>query len=426
MFADYTKIYVKAGDGGDGAVAFHREKYVAAGGPDGGDGGKGGSVIFEVDTNMNTLEDLRYHRKFVAKNGENGKGGKMFGKNGANVTIKVPLGTLIRDAQTGRIIKDMSDQEPFVFLKGGNGGWGNRHFATPTRQCPRFAKPGIPGEERELILELKLIADVGLVGFPNVGKSTLLSVVSSARPKIANYHFTTLSPNLGVVRIDGGQSFVMADIPGIIEGAGEGAGLGHQFLRHIERCRLLVHMVDISGSEGRDPLQDFETINRELAGFSEKLAQCPQVVVGNKADIITDPQTAQAFREYVQKQGLDYFEISAAAHQGVQDLVKALYEKICHLPAITVYEPEEEPLDEKTLGQRSKEITVTRYADGFYSVEGEWLRYVMRSVNFDDYESLQYFQRILRSSGVIDKLVENGIKEGDTVNIYDYEFDFVF
>ena len=426
MFADYTKIYVKAGDGGDGAVAFHREKYVAAGGPDGGDGGKGGSVIFEVDTNMNTLEDLRYHRKFVAKNGENGKGGKMFGKNGANVTIKVPLGTLIRDAQTGRIIKDMSDQESFVFLKGGNGGWGNRHFATPTRQCPRFAKPGIPGEERELILELKLIADVGLVGFPNVGKSTLLSVVSSARPKIANYHFTTLSPNLGVVRIDDGQSFVMADIPGIIEGAGEGAGLGHQFLRHIERCRLLVHMVDISGSEGRDPLQDFETINRELAGFSEKLAQCPQVVVGNKADITTDPQTAQAFREYVQKQGLDYFEISAAAHQGVQDLVKALYEKICHLPAITVYEPEEEPLDEKTLGQRSKEITVTRYADGFYSVEGEWLRYVMRSVNFDDYESLQYFQRILRSSGVIDKLVENGIKEGDTVNIYDYEFDFVF
>ena len=265
MFADQTKLYVKAGDGGDGAVAFHREKYVAAGGPDGGDGGKGGDIVFQVDTNLNTLIELRYKHKFVAQNGENGKGGKMFGKSGEDRIIKVPRGTLIKDAQTGKVIKDMSDDEPFVCCRGGKGGWGNRHFATPTRQCPRFAKPGIPGEEREIILELKLIADIGLIGFPNVGKSTLLSVVSAARPKIANYHFTTLAPNLGVVRLDEEKSFVMADIPGIIEGAAEGAGLGHAFLRHIERCRLLVHIVDISGSEGRDPVEDFKIINSEFA-----------------------------------------------------------------------------------------------------------------------------------------------------------------
>ena len=425
MFSDYTKIYVKAGDGGDGAVAFHREKYVAAGGPDGGDGGRGGNVVFQVDTNLNTLEDLRYHRKFVAKNGENGKGGKMFGKNGEDIVIKVPMGTLIRDAETGHILKDMSSMDPFILFRGGNGGWGNKHFATPTRQCPRFAKPGIPGEERELILELKLIADAGLIGFPNVGKSTLLSVVSAARPKIANYHFTTLHPNLGVVRIAENESFVMADIPGIIEGASEGAGLGHAFLRHIERCRLLVHVVDISGSEGRNPIQDFEVINEELKKFSSKLASCPQVVIGNKCDIIQDKELPEAFKIYVEKLGYPYFEISAAAHIGTDYLIKSLYNMIKGLPAVVVYEPEVEIFDETGMKGRSKEFTVTAYGDGFYSVEGEWLRYMMRGINFEDYESLQYFQRILRSNGVIDKLIENGAKEGDTVNIYDFEFDFV-
>ena len=422
MFADSTDLYVKAGNGGDGAVAFHREKYVAAGGPDGGDGGKGGDVILTVADNLNTLADLRFKHKFVAENGENGKGSKMFGRNGKDLYIRVPKGTVVKDKKTGLVIKDMSDGNEFVIAKGGRGGWGNRHFATPTRQAPRFAKPGIPGEEKEIILELKMIADVGLIGFPNVGKSTLLSVSSAARPKIANYHFTTLTPSLGVVKLENEASFVMADIPGIIEGAAEGQGLGHEFLRHVERCRLLLHVVDISGSEGRDPVEDYETINRELKNFSELLSSCPQIVVGNKADIITDEAVAEKFREYAKKNGLEYYEISAAAHIGVRDLLYKVYEKVEKLPPVKVYEPEY--VEEETELGDAGDITI-EIKDGVYMVEGAKLLHIMRGINFDDYESLQYFQKILNVSGVIDKLRAAGIKEGDTVSIYDFEFDFV-
>mgnify|MGYP004540208139 FL=1 len=422
MFADSTDLYVKAGNGGDGAVAFHREKYVAAGGPDGGDGGKGGDVILTVADNLNTLADLRFKHKFVAENGENGKGSKMFGRNGKDLYIRVPKGTVVKDKKTGLVIKDMSDGNDFVIAKGGRGGWGNRHFATPTRQAPRFAKPGIPGEEKEIILELKMIADVGLIGFPNVGKSTLLSVSSAARPKIANYHFTTLTPSLGVVKLENEASFVMADIPGIIEGAAEGQGLGHEFLRHVERCRLLLHVVDISGSEGRDPVEDYEAINKELKNFSELLSSCPQIVVGNKADIITDDAVAEKFREYAKKNGLEYYEISAAAHIGVRDLLYKVYEKVEKLPPVKVYEPEY--VEEETELGDAGDITI-EIKDGVYMVEGAKLLHIMRGINFDDYESLQYFQKILNVSGVIDKLRAAGIKEGDTVSIYDFEFDFV-
>ena len=422
MFADSTDLYVKAGNGGDGAVAFHREKYVAAGGPDGGDGGKGGDVILTVADNLNTLADLRFKHKFVAENGENGKGSKMFGRNGKDLYIRVPKGTVVKDKKTGLVIKDMSDGNDFVIAKGGRGGWGNRHFATPTRQAPRFAQPGIPGEEKEIILELKMIADVGLIGFPNVGKSTLLSVSSAARPKIANYHFTTLTPSLGVVKLENEASFVMADIPGIIEGAAEGQGLGHEFLRHVERCRLLLHVVDISGSEGRDPVEDYEAINKELKNFSELLSSCPQIVVGNKADIITDDAVAEKFREYAKKNGLEYYEISAAAHIGVRDLLYKVYEKVEKLPPVKVYEPEY--VEEETELGDAGDITI-EIKDGVYMVEGAKLLHIMRGINFDDYESLQYFQKILNVSGVIDKLRAAGIKEGDTVSIYDFEFDFV-
>ena len=315
-FIDKARITVRAGNGGNGAVAFHREKYIAAGGPDGGDGGNGGSIILRVDDNMSTLMDFRYKRKYVAGNGVDGQGGRKTGKDGESLTIKVPRGTLVRDAESGEIIKDMSDDAPFVLCKGGRGGWGNQHFATPTRQVPRFAKAGLPGESHDVILELKLLADVGLVGFPNVGKSTLLSVVSKAHPKIANYHFTTLYPNLGVVYVDEGVSFVMADIPGIIEGASEGAGLGHDFLRHIDRCRLLVHLVDVSGSEGRDPVADFDAINGELKEYSPELATRPQLVVGNKTDLVTDPEQIDALRQHVEALGYEFFAMSAATHQG--------------------------------------------------------------------------------------------------------------
>ena len=422
MFADSTDLYVKAGNGGDGAVAFHIEKDVAAGGPDGGDGGKGGDVILTVADNLNTLADLRFKHKFVAENGENGKGSKMFGRNGKDLYIRVPKGTVVKDKKTGLVIKDMSDGNDFVIAKGGRGGWGNKHFATPTRQAPRFAKPGIPGEEKEIILELKMIADVGLIGFPNVGKSTLLSVSSAARPKIANYHFTTITPSLGVVKLENEASFVMADIPGIIEGAAEGQGLGHEFLRHVERCRLLLHVVDISGSEGRDPVEDYEAINKELKNFSELLSSCPQIVVGNKADIITDDAVAEKFREYAKKNGLEYYEISAAAHIGVRDLLYKVYEKVEKLPPVKVYEPEY--VEEETELGDAGDITI-EIKDGVYMVEGAKLLHIMRGINFDDYESLQYFQKILNVSGVIDKLRAAGIKEGDTVSIYDFEFDFV-
>lgn len=424
MFTDRTSIYVKAGDGGDGAVAFHREKYVAAGGPDGGDGGRGGDVVMRVDPDMNTLSQLGFRRKFIARNGENGKGGKMYGKSAPDLVISVPRGTLVRDAQSGRIIKDMSGDEPFVVARGGRGGWGNRHFATPTRQCPNFAKPGVPGEERELILELKLIADVGLIGFPNVGKSTLLSVVSAARPKIGGYHFTTLVPNLGVVDSGDGRSFVMADIPGLIEGASEGRGLGHDFLRHVERCRLLVHMVDISGTEGRDPVQDYEIINRELESFSPRLAECPQLVVGNKCDAVTDRTAADALAQRVRDGGGEYMEISAAAHINTDALVGRLFELVEKLPPVAVYEPEPENVDEQQ-ALADSEITVRKYGEGYFEVESARLRAIMRTIDYTSYESMQYFQRVLRKLGVIDRLVEAGVRQGDTVGIYDFEFEFV-
>ena len=422
MFVDKAVIQIKAGDGGNGAVSFHREKYVAAGGPDGGDGGRGGDVVFVVDDGANTLADFRYQRKFRAQSGEPGGGKRCSGKTGENCVIKVPRGTLLFDNATGRLMADMSGEEPFVAARGGRGGWGNSHFATPTRQVPRFAKPGVPGEAVEIRMELKLLADVGLVGFPNVGKSTLISVVSEAKPEIANYHFTTITPVLGVVRVAQGASFVMADIPGIIEGASEGVGLGHEFLRHVERCRLLVHVVDVSGSEGRDPLEDFETINRELAAFSPELASRPMLVAGNKCDLADDGQ-AEAFAAAMKERGYAYFPMMAAIAHGTEELVKACAARLAALPPIKAYEPEPVPLpDVNAIADRSVKITG---GDGLYTVEGEWLLQVMRAVNFDDYESLQYFERVLQSSGVIAALEQAGASEGDTVSIYGFDFDFV-
>ena len=421
-FIDKARITVRAGNGGNGAVAFHREKYIAAGGPDGGDGGDGGSIIVRVDDNMSTLMDFRYKRKYVAGNGVDGQGGRKSGKDGQSLTIRVPRGTLIRDAETGEIIKDMSGSEPFVLCKGGRGGWGNQHFATPTRQVPRFAKAGLPGESHDVVLELKLLADVGLVGFPNVGKSTLLSVVSKAHPKIANYHFTTLYPNLGVVYVDEGVSFVMADIPGIIEGAAEGAGLGHDFLRHIDRCRLLVHIVDVSGSEDRDPIDDFEKINAELAEYSADLAARPMVVAANKCDLIPEgSDNLERLRAYVTERGYPFFEISAATTQGTRPLVRAIAGKLATLPPVTVYEPEYvKPLAE---AGDLDELKIEQL-DDLWIVSGKWLQQLISDINFADYESRMYFDRQLRKSGLFERLEEMGIQDGDTVSIYDFEFDY--
>jgi len=422
MFIDKAIVQIKAGDGGDGAVAFHREKFVASGGPDGGDGGRGGNVVFAVDTGMNTLSDFRYKRKFAAQNGAPGGGLRCNGKAGEDCVIRVPRGTLVYDDETGRLLADMSGDQPVVLAKGGRGGWGNVHFATPTRQTPRFAKPGIPGERYTVRLELKLLADVGLVGFPNVGKSTLISVVSEAKPQIANYHFTTRTPVLGVVRVDEGASFVMADIPGIIEGASDGVGLGHEFLRHVERCRLLVHVVDVSGSEGRDPIADFDAILHELRTFSERLAELPMLVAGNKCDLATDEQQ-QAFADEMRRRGYDYFPMMAAIAHGTDPLIKACAAKLATLPPIREFEPEAATLpDADTMGKRT--VTVTRH-DGVFFVEGEWLLTVLRGVRTDDYESLQYFERVLSATGVIDALRDAGVAEGDTVSIYNYEFEFI-
>ena len=420
-FIDKARITVKAGHGGNGVVSFHREKYVAAGGPDGGDGGRGGSIILQVDDNMSTLMDFRYKRKYIAENGQDGQGARKSGKNGKDLVIKVPRGTLVRDAETGEIIKDMSDSEPYTLCKGGRGGWGNQHFATPTRQAPRFAKAGLPGESREVILELKLLADVGLVGFPNVGKSTLLSVVSRAQPKIANYHFTTLYPNLGVVYVEEGVSFVMADIPGIIEGAADGAGLGHDFLRHVDRCRLLVHVVDVSGSEGRDPVEDFEAINAELEQYSAELATRKMIVVANKMDIMEDETLLNALRAHVESKGMELFELSAAAHQGTRELVKRIAQELQELPPVVVYEPtyvEREPEIEV-----STEFDIQRY-DETWVIESPWLERMIANVNFDDFESRNWFDKNLRESGLFDKLEAMGIKDGDIVSLYDLEFEY--
>lgn len=422
MFIDVAKIRIRAGKGGDGAVSFHREKYVAAGGPDGGDGGRGGNVIFLADTNLSTLMDFRYKRKYEAPNGENGRAAKCSGKNAEDLIIRVPKGTLVREAQSGRIMADVSGSEPVVVARGGKGGWGNVHFATPTRQIPRFAKPGQPGEEFEIQLELKLIADVGLIGFPNVGKSTILSCISAARPKIANYHFTTLSPVLGVVGLSGERSFVAADIPGLIEGASEGVGLGHDFLRHIERCRMLLHVVDVSGSEGRDPKEDFEKINRELASFSEQLASRPQLVVGNKCDVANEEQIA-GFRAYIEKQGLVFLPVSAATRQGLEALPEEIWRILKELPPVITYEPDFMPEE----AQRDpRAFTVTRRDDGSFDVASAFLEGILAGSDIDDYESLQYFQRQLADTGVLEKLTEMGVKENDTVRVGDFEFDYIF
>ena len=422
MFVDKANIRIKAGDGGDGAVAFHREKYVAAGGPDGGDGGRGGDVVFVADSNLSTLADFRYKRKYTAARGENGRGGRCNGKNAPKLVIRVPFGTVIKEESTGRILADISDTEEHVVARGGKGGWGNPHFATPVRQVPRFAKPGLPGEEFDVVLELKLLADVGLVGFPNVGKSTLVSVVSQAKPEIANYHFTTITPVLGVVSMGEGSSFVMADIPGLIEGAWQGTGLGHQFLRHVERCRMLVHIVDVSGSEGRDPIEDFETINQELEKFNPELAQRPMVVAGNKCDMADDEQIAR-FAAYVNAKGYDFFPIMAAIRYDVDPLLKKIQEMLSKLPPIARFEPEPAPVM-KVEDFDDHSVTI-KNVNGVYTVEADWLLQVMRGINFDDYESLNYFQRVLDNGGVTEALRQKGVQDGDTVSIYDVEFDFM-
>ena len=422
MFVDKVRITVCGGRGGDGAVAFHREKYVAAGGPDGGDGGHGGSVILRVNDNLSTLLDFRYKRKYAAQAGANGQGRNMSGKRGEPLIIQIPRGTVVRDAETNAIIVDMSTGEDFVIAKGGRGGWGNGHFATPTRQVPRFAKSGLKGQERDIILELKLLADVGLVGFPNVGKSTLLSVTSNARPKIANYHFTTLFPNLGVIFVDEGVSFVMADIPGIIEGAAEGAGLGHDFLRHIDRCRLLVHVVDVSGSEGRDPVEDFDAICAELKNYSVDLSDRPMIVAANKTDIMDpDSDNLERLRAHVEAAGCQLYEISAGTTQGTKNLMRVVAERLRTLPPVTIYEPE---YVAPVIEAGSPEELEIEHLGGTWVITGTWLERLIMDINFDDYESRNYFDLQLRKCGLFARLEEMGIQDGDVVDIYDFEFEY--
>ncbi len=422
MFVDKVRITVIGGRGGDGAVAFHREKYINAGGPDGGDGGHGGSVILRVNDHMSTLLDFRYKRKYAAQAGENGKGRNMSGKRGENLIIEVPRGTVVRDAETNAVIVDMSTNDDFIIAKGGRGGWGNSHYATPTRQIPRFAKAGLKGQERDIVMELKLLADVGLVGFPNVGKSTLLSVTSNARPKIANYHFTTLFPNLGVIYVDEGVSFVMADIPGIIEGAAEGAGLGHDFLRHIDRCRLLVHVIDVSGSEARDPVEDFDAICAELENYSVDLSDRPMIVAANKTDLLPpDCDNLERLRKHVEAAGCELYEISAGTTQGTKQLMRVVAQKLQDLPPVTIYEPEYVELIEAPADP--KEFEIEHYGNTWL-VTGRWLERMIENINFDDYESRNHFDMQLRKCGLFTRLEEMGIEDGDTVDIYDFEFEY--
>jgi len=425
MFIDKIKIYLKAGNGGNGAIAFHREKYVAAGGPSGGDGGNGGNIIFRVDQGSNTLLAFRYKRKFIAGNGGDGGGSKFHGATAEDVYVMVPPGTLIKDPETGKIIHDMSkdDGADFVCCRGGRGGWGNKHFATPTRQTPMFAKNGTRGEEREVVLELKMLADVGLIGMPSVGKSSILSVISSAKPKIADYHFTTLSPNLGVVSTGPERGFVAADIPGLIEGAAEGAGLGHAFLRHVDRCRLLLHVVDISAFEGRDPVDDIITINRELEQYSAELATRPQIIVANKVDSLDrDIVDVDAFESFVKENGWELVYISAYTGENLDELIKIVDRRLATLPPILVYDREYDESDEFV--KSAKDTVIRRENDTFY-VEGEWIYNLMGQINFDNYESLDYFQRVLQKSGVFSALEERGCTDGNTVSMYGFEFDYV-
>ncbi len=421
MFTDYVKIIAKAGNGGNGAISFRREKYVAAGGPDGGDGGKGGDIYFEVDPDSNTLIDFRYNKKFKAESGKNGEGAHKYGKSGEDLVIKVPIGTIVRDASTNKVLADLSNPgQKEKILAGGRGGKGNSHFATSTRQAPRFAQDGEKGEEKELILELKLLADVGLIGFPNVGKSTFLSRTTSATPKIADYHFTTLEPNLGVVKTDYGDSFVIADIPGIIEGASEGTGLGLQFLRHIERTRLLLHVIDVSGSEGRNPVQDFYTINSELKKYSEKLSQRKQIIVANKIDAMQDQTLFAELEKVAKEQNMEIFKISAATGEGVSELIKHVAKVLKTLPKENLIEIE----DRKVYTLEEEPDYTIEKIDGMYVVKGEAVERVMRRVNIEDNESLYYFQKSLDNLGVNQKLKEMGIHEGDIVKIADYELEW--
>ncbi len=425
MFIDRIKIYVKAGDGGNGAISFRREKYVSHGGPDGGDGGNGGNIIFRINEGMNTLLSFRYKRKFIAPNGANGAGAKFHGARGEDIIIDVPAGTLIKDAESGRILKDMSDCDEFICCRGGKGGFGNRHFATPTRQVPNFAKNGTKGEERELQLELKMLADVGLVGFPSVGKSSILAAISSARPKIAEYHFTTLEPNLGVVSLDGeGKGFVAADIPGLIEGAADGAGLGHEFLRHVDRCRLLLHVVDIARTEERDPVEDIIKINTELERYSPELASRPQIIVANKCDSL-DPEFTdiEAFESFVKSNGWELIYVSAATGENMKAMVRLVAERLRELPPLKIYESE--PDEEISEVKPDVSGTIIKRENDTYVVEGEWLYDLMGRINFDDYESLNYFGKMLQNSGLYTMLEEKGCKDGDTVSIYGFEFDYV-
>ena len=422
MFTDYTKIIIKSGDGGNGAISFRREKYVAAGGPDGGDGGKGGDIYFQVDKDKNTLIDFRYNKKYKASNGVNGSGNNCNGKYGEDLYIKVPIGTIIKDAETGKVIADLSKTNQVeLVLKGGRGGRGNSHFATPTRQVPRFAEDGERGEEKEIILELKLLADVGLLGFPNVGKSTFLSVVTDARPKIANYHFTTLEPNLGVVKTKNGDGFVIADIPGIIEGASEGVGLGTQFLRHVERTRLLLHFLDVSGQEGRNPVDDFYVINKELKKYSEKLAQRKQIIVANKIDVMQDDTLLKQVEEVAKKEGLELYKISAVTKQGVEELIDHVSELLKTLPKEDLVDIEDRKV--YTLEDKKDEWHIEE-KNGVFIVTGKAIERLMGRINIEDNESMYYLQKSLKNMGVEDKLKEMGVCEGDTVILDEWELEW--
>lgn len=423
MFIDTAKIFVKSGDGGNGSVSFRREKYIPLGGPDGGDGGDGGDVILVADSNMTTLLDFTYKKKYVAEAGVAGSGSKCYGKNGEDLYIKVPMGTVIRDTETNKIMADLSHAgDKVVIAKGGTGGKGNVKFCTPTRQAPNFAEPGMPGEERFINLELKLLADVGLLGFPNVGKSTLLSVVSKAKPKIANYHFTTIKPNLGVVSLPGIQGFVMADIPGIIEGAAEGVGLGVQFLRHIERTRLLIHVVDLSGSEGRDPVEDFIKINEELKKYSVKLWDRPQIVAANKSDMVFDDEVYENFKKKINALGYKYvFKISAATKKGVDELLKEAARQLSTIPVKEL----EIDQEERYIPEEKRFTYNINKDNGVYVVEGSFVERLLNSVNVNEPESLMYFHKVLKNKGVIDELIKMGIKDGDIVRLKDFEFEFI-
>ena len=422
MFIDYVKITAKSGNGGNGAITFRREKYVAAGGPDGGDGGRGGSVYFTVDPDMNTLLDFRFKRKFHAEDGKNGEGGHRFGKSGEDLYIKVPIGTVVKDAETGKVVADLSKpNQKELILKGGRGGRGNSHFATPTRQAPRFSEDGEKGEEKELILELKLLADVGLLGFPNVGKSTFLSTVTDARPKIANYHFTTINPNLGVVKTKNGDGFVIADIPGIIEGASEGVGLGIQFLRHVERTRLLLHFIDVSGQEGRDPIEDYKTINEELAKYSEKLVKRKQILVATKIDSMQDDTNLKKLEELAKKEKLELFKISSVTGEGVEQLIDHVTEVLKTLPKEELVEIEDRVV--YTLQDKDQEWEAYE-EDGVFYVKGRAVDRLMGRINIEDNESMYYFQKCLKNMGIEDKLKELGVCEGDTVKISDWELEW--